>query len=89
MPLKIDYPTPPDWPEDEGVRFSPTKGDFETEDKADDEILSSRWAQDAALRRAGYDPDKVRRPPLAGHEDEKNEAGILKPREQNDLRNER
>ncbi len=83
------------WSEDhEDLIFSPSLGEFDLLDLVPPPPpAKGRLAQDEALRRAGINPNEVRRPPLHGHEDQGqndvNDAGVLLPAEEGDLFNER
>ena len=88
-PFKIGYPTPPDWsdPSEESL-YSPTLGEYLPLDPAPPPPSEKgRTAQEKALRRHGFDSQRIKRPPIAGR-DEVNEAGFLIPEEETDLRNE-
>lgn len=96
MTIKIPYPEAPDWPDPgEDALFSPCRGDYLVLDPLPPlppppppRPPKGRQAQEAALRQHGFDPNKVKRPPLEGH-DEFNQAGFLNPDSEPNLRNER
>ncbi|MCA9442783.1 MAG: hypothetical protein KC964_18410, partial [Candidatus Omnitrophica bacterium] len=88
--LKIDYPDFPDFPDppDDQV-FSPSLGIFQTlEPLPPPPSPKGRQAQEEVLRRFGFDPSKIRRPPIE-ELDEVNKQGFIRPIEEGDLYNER
>ncbi|MCA9438064.1 MAG: hypothetical protein KC978_19925 [Candidatus Omnitrophica bacterium] len=72
--------------DEEDLFYSTSMGDFTVHKPLPPAREKGRSAQDAELRRFGFDPQDVRRPPI----DEVNEAGFLLPDEPaDDAANER